>query len=109
MNDNGAQGAKRCLARRRRMMNMGYAKPFQDADRNTHETVIALLSGEPPGKLFDAPAGEGALAEALAQAGKGARKQVFSGDRNPTRTAKIGREVLVMDLNDPLPLRHASL
>ena len=54
-------------------MNMEANKPFQDADRNTHETVIALLSGEPPGKLFDAPAGEGALAEALAQAGKGAR------------------------------------
>lgn len=88
---------------------MGPTKPFQDADRNTHETVLAILRDHPAGTLFDAPAGEGALAEALAEAEDGTRKRVFSGDRNPVRTSKIGREVVVVDLNKPLPIRSAAL
>jgi SAM-dependent methyltransferase len=83
---------------------------FQDADKNTHETVLRLLLDAPGGRLFDAPSGEGAIAEALAQAaGSAAKKKVFSGDLSVARLKKIEGNAIVVDLNGPLPLKDQSM
>ena len=37
-------------------------RPAADASEEVHEAVLALLKSEPPGRLLDAPAGEGAFA-----------------------------------------------
>src|SRR6266852_5302572 len=45
------------------------ASPSPLAHEAIHDTVVALLGKQPPGPLLDVPAGEGALAARLIDAG----------------------------------------
>ena len=56
-------------------------RPAADAPEGVHEAVLALLKSEPPGRLLDAPAGEGAFAFRARERGY----TVVCGDIAPAR------------------------
>jgi len=70
----------------------------------TYEVVRALLADLPPGRILDAPCGEGHLAISLQAAGH----RVVGGDLTPQRMAHAGLPALGLDLNAPLPFRDGS-
>jgi SAM-dependent methyltransferase len=70
----------------------------------TYEVVRALLADLPPGRILDAPCGEGHLAISLQAAGH----RVVGGDLTPQRMAHAGLPALGLDLNARLPFRDGS-
>ena len=65
----------------------------------THDWVIEALSREPRGRLLDAPAGTGSLAERAKKIGF----SVTCCDIDPSLFSVSGMEVEKADLNEPLP------
>jgi len=90
----GSPGAGRAPAAR--------ARP--DAAIGVHEVALDLLRGEPRGRLLDAPAGEGALAERLHSLGF----QVVCGDIEPRRFRAAGLACEPLDLDGRLPYADGS-
>ena len=71
----------------------------------TYEAVGVLLADLPPGRILDAPCGEGHLAASLREAGH----RVVAGDLTSQRiTAHSGFPALGLDLNARLPFRDGS-
>jgi 2-polyprenyl-3-methyl-5-hydroxy-6-metoxy-1,4-benzoquinol methylase len=76
------------------------------ADKNapgTQEKVLSILKTLPPGKLLDAPAGEGALAERLRQI-----HDVVAVDIDEAYFKLSGVPFKKADLNQPLPFEDAN-
>src|SRR3954471_24788211 len=69
-----------------------------------HETVERILSGKPPGRLLDIPAGEGALALRMERHGF----QVACADLYPEIFKLEKQEVVPADLDSGLPFEDAS-
>ena len=72
--------------------------PRPDAAVGTHEVVMDLLMGEARGRVLDAPAGGGALAQCLMALGF----QVVCGDIQPERFCAPGLGCERLDLDRPL-------
>ena len=68
------------------------------------DAARALLADLPPGRVLDAPCGEGHLAASLREAGH----RVVAGDLMPQRMAQAGIPTLGLDLNACLPFRDAT-
>jgi len=69
-----------------------------------HETVERILSGKPPGRLLDIPAGEGALALRMGRLGF----EVTCADLYPEIFKLEGHDVVPADLDGGLPFDDAS-
>lgn len=78
--------------------------PRPDAALGVHEVVLDLLGEEPRGRVLDAPAGEGALAQGLAALGF----QVVCGDIQPGRFRAPGMRCDELDLDGDLPYAGGS-
>jgi len=70
----------------------------------TYEAVRDLLAELPPGRILDAPCGEGHLAASLDEAGH----RVIAADLLPQRMAQAGIPTVGLDLNSPLPFRDGT-
>jgi SAM-dependent methyltransferase len=70
-----------------------------DAAQGVHEVVLEILGQEKPGRLLDAPAGEGALAARVLERGH----EVWCADIEPGRFRVKGLECRKMDMNQPWP------
>jgi SAM-dependent methyltransferase len=79
-------------------------RPAADASEGVHEAVLALLQSEPPGRLLDAPAGEGAFALHARERGY----TVVCGDIAPARFRASDMTCLKLDLNQPWDLESES-
>ncbi|RPI89084.1 MAG: class I SAM-dependent methyltransferase [Chloroflexi bacterium] len=79
-------------------------RPAADAAEGVHEAVLALLESEPPGRLLDAPAGEGAFALHARERGY----TVVCGDIAPARFRASDMTCLKLDLNQPWDLESES-
>ena len=79
-------------------------RPAADAAEGVHEAVLALLKSEPPGRLFDAPAGEGAFALHARERGY----TVVCGDIAPARFQASDMTCQKLDLNQPWDLESES-
>lgn len=75
-----------------------------DAAIGVHEVVLDLLGGESRGRVLDAPAGEGALAQRLAALGF----RVVCGDIQPGRFRAPGLGCERLDLDGDLPYPAGS-
>ena len=75
-----------------------------DTAPQVHEKVLTLLSGEKPGRLLDAPAGEGAFAARARALGH----EVVCGDADTSRFRVPGLECRRLDLNQAWPFAPAS-
>jgi glycosyltransferase involved in cell wall biosynthesis/ubiquinone/menaquinone biosynthesis C-methylase UbiE len=80
------------------------AGPQPDAALGVHEVVLDLLKGEGPGRVLDAPAGEGALAQCLMAVGF----QAVCGDIQPERFRAPGIGCERLDLDRILPYPDGS-
>lgn len=69
------------------------------SDRGAHEAVLRLLQNEPVGRVLDAPAGEGHLAEELARRGH----DVTAIDLNTEQVKGRQARYVNADLNGELP------
>ena len=78
--------------------------PQPDAALGVHEAVLDLVGAEPRGRVLDAPAGEGALAQRLLALGF----EVICGDIEPGRFRAPGFGCEPVDLDGPLPYRDGS-
>jgi len=78
--------------------------PTADGAVGVHEAVLTLLKSDPPGKLLDAPAGEGAFA--LQARGRG--YEVVCVDISPARFRVSDMECLKLDMNEPWVLEEES-
>jgi glycosyltransferase involved in cell wall biosynthesis len=78
--------------------------PRPDAALGVHEVVLELLVTEPRGRVLDAPAGEGALAERLVERGF----EVICGDIEPGRFRAQGLACEPLDLDGRLVYRDGS-
>ena len=85
-------------------MDAENVSPSGAACPGTYEAVRVLLADLPPGRVLDAPCGEGHLAASLREAGH----QVVAGDIMPQRMAQAGIPTLGLDLNTCLPFRDAA-
>jgi SAM-dependent methyltransferase len=79
-------------------------RPAADAAEGVHEAVLALLNLEPPGRLLDAPAGEGAFALHARERGYA----VVCGDITPARFQASDMTCQKLDLNQPWDLESES-
>lgn len=79
-------------------------RPAADAAEGVHEAVLALLKSEPPGRLLDAPAGEGSFALHARMRGY----TVVCGDIAPARFRANDTTCLKLDLNQPWDLESES-
>jgi len=75
------------------------ASPRALSDRGAHEAVLRLLQDEALGKVLDAPAGEGHLAEELARRGH----DVTAIDLNTDQVRGRRAHYVAADLNGTLP------
>jgi len=80
------------------------SRPAADAADGVHEAVLALLKSEPPGRLLDAPAGEGAFALHARERGY----TVVCGDIAPARFQASDMTCQKLDLNQPWDLESES-
>lgn len=75
------------------------------ADIGTHERVVEIFSKFERGRVLDAPAGSGALTQALLELGFA----VVSADLEAAPTLRaVAQHILVADFNRSLPLPEAS-
>lgn len=70
----------------------------------TYEAARCLLADLPPGRILDAPCGEGHFAASLREVGH----RVIAADLLPQRMAQAGIPTVGLDLNAPLPFRDGT-
>jgi len=75
------------------------ASPVPFARRETHDSVVEMMSGEPKGNVLDVPAGSGALAIRLRETGH----NVWCCDINPSHFVVHDLAIDRGDLNHTLP------
>ncbi|MGH9340472.1 MAG: class I SAM-dependent methyltransferase [Acidobacteriota bacterium] len=79
-------------------------KPFQDADRGTHDRVLKWVAHRPGGIWLDAPSGHGAMRTALERSSF----RVVSLDRNLKRLREIPDDRVCGNLHQSLPFASSS-
>lgn len=72
------------------------------APPGVHKKAVEILKKVPPGRILDAPAGEGVLSQRLKELGF----KVLAADLDPFKFKAKGIEIKKVDLNGPLPYQE---